>query len=54
MALGQAEELARGAVRFSFGKYNTEEDVEYVLDILPAAVENLRKLSPHYQKATTF
>jgi len=52
LALGQAEELARGAVRFSFGKENTIEDLEYVLDILPKAVENLRKLSPHYQSAT--
>ena len=49
LALGASEELARGAIRFSFGKDNTEEDVEYVLEVLPKAVENLRKLSPHYQ-----
>lgn len=48
LALGQADDLARGAVRFSFGQENTAEDVEYVLEILPKAVENLRKLSPHY------
>ena len=53
MALGQAEELARGAVRFSFGKENTMEDIEYVLGILEKAVENLRKLSPHYNQTTT-
>lgn len=51
LALGQPEDLARGAVRFSFGRNNTLEDVEYVLEILPKAVENLRKLSPHYQLA---
>ncbi len=51
LALGQPEELARGAVRFSFGQENTLEDVEYVLEVLPKAVENLRKLSPHYQIA---
>lgn len=51
LALGQKEELARGAVRFSFGKDNSVEDVEYILKILPKAVENLRKLSPHYQAA---
>ncbi len=50
LALGAEEELARGAIRFSFGKDNTAEDVEYTLEILPRAVENLRKLSPHYQK----
>ena len=51
MALDQSEELARGAVRFSFGKENTLEDIGYVLDILPKSVENLRKFSPHYQVA---
>ena len=50
MALQQSEELARGAIRFSFGKENTIEDIEYVLDVLPRAVANLRKLSPHYQQ----
>jgi cysteine desulfurase len=49
-ALGRNDELARGAIRFSFGKENTPEDVEYLLEILPKAVENLRKLSPVYSK----
>jgi len=51
-ALGRNDELARGAVRFSFGKDNTTEDVEYVLEVLPKAVENLRRLSPNYLKQT--
>ncbi len=51
LALGQTDDLARGAVRFSFGQENSIEDVEYVLERLPKAVENLRKLSPHYQVA---
>ena len=45
-ALGRNDELARGAIRFSFGKDNTEEDVEYVLGVLPQVVEKLRALSP--------
>ena len=49
-ALGRNDELARGAIRFSFGKDNTEEDVDYVLEVLPRAVENLRKMSPLYQR----
>ncbi|MDQ3180116.1 MAG: aminotransferase class V-fold PLP-dependent enzyme, partial [Acidobacteriota bacterium] len=49
-ALGRGDELARGAIRFSFGKENTMEDVEYVLEVLPKAVENLRRLSPVYFK----
>jgi cysteine desulfurase len=49
-ALGRNDELARGAIRFSFGKDNTAEDVDYLLEVLPKAVESLRKLSPSYQK----
>jgi cysteine desulfurase len=45
-ALGRNEELARGAIRFSFGKDNTEGDVDYVLEVLPRVVEKLRQLSP--------
>lgn len=51
-ALGRNDELARGAIRFSFGNENTDEDVEYVLEVLPKAVENLRRLSPLYLEKT--
>lgn len=51
-ALGKTDELARGAIRFSFGKDNTPEDVEYVLEVLPRAIENLRRLSPIYAEQT--
>lgn len=45
-ALRNNEELARGAIRFSFGKDNTEGDVDYAVDALARAVETLRALSP--------
>jgi cysteine desulfurase len=45
-ALGRDEQLARGAIRFSFGKDNTEEEVGYAVDALVRAVESLRQLSP--------
>jgi cysteine desulfurase len=45
-ALGRDEELARGAIRFSFGKDNTDDDVDYTLGTLQRSVESLRKLSP--------
>jgi cysteine desulfurase len=45
-ALGRDEELARGAIRFSFGKDNSDEDVDYALEALQRSVESLRKLSP--------
>jgi cysteine desulfurase len=50
-ALGYTEEKARGAIRFSFGKDNCDDDVDYVLDILERAVENLRRLSPLARQA---
>ena len=51
LALGNEGASARGAVRFSFGKFNTAEDVEYLKEVVPRAVENLRKISPHFQSA---
>ena len=45
-ALGRNDELARGAIRFSFGKDNTDEDVDYVLKVLTQVVERLREMSP--------
>jgi len=45
-ALGVDDELARGSIRFSFGKDNTEADVDYAIEVLERAVERLRALSP--------
>lgn len=45
-ALGLDDELARGSLRFSFGKDNSDADVDYVVEVLVAAVERLRLLSP--------
>jgi len=46
VAAGVPNELARGSLRFSLGRGNTEEDVERLLDALPPIVERLRALSP--------
>jgi cysteine desulfurase len=51
-ALDPDEERARGAIRFSLGRFNTKEDVDRLLDVLPSAVENLRRLSPATKKAS--
>jgi cysteine desulfurase len=45
-ALGVGDEIARGSIRFSFGKDNPEMDVDYAVDVLVQAVERLRALSP--------
>ena len=50
-ALGRGDELARGSIRFSLGRETTAEEIDYVLEVLPRAVENLRRLSPLYQQA---
>lgn len=44
--MGYPHEVAQGAVRFSLGRGNTEEEVRYVLEILPEIIEKLRRMSP--------
>lgn len=45
-ALGLSDELAHSSIRFSFGKYTTEADIDHVISITKSAVEKLRELSP--------
>ena len=45
-ALGHEEELARGAIRFSFGKDNKEDEVDYAVKAVIRAVQSLRAISP--------
>jgi len=49
-ALGRSIEDARGSIRFSFGKRNTMEDVDYTVEVLRDAVGRLRELSPLNKK----
>lgn len=44
-ALGLTSEEAQEAIRFSLGKYTTEKEIRYVLQVLPAIVESLRKVT---------
>jgi cysteine desulfurase len=46
LAIGLKPHEAHGSLRLTLGKYNTEEDVDYVLGILPKVVKDLRKISP--------
>ena len=45
MAAGLDVELAHGSIRFSFGRYNTMDDVSYVLEKLPPIIERVRAMS---------
>jgi cysteine desulfurase len=45
-AMGLPDDLARAAVRFSFGEQTTDADVEAILDVLPKLVNRLRSLKP--------
>ena len=45
-ALGRDEEMSRGAIRFSLGRFNQPDEIGRVLEVLPSAVENLRRLAP--------
>lgn len=50
LAIGLPHEIAHGSLRVTFGDFNTEEDVSYVVDSLKVIVERLRNMSPLYEE----
>ena len=50
-AIGLPAEEARASLRFSLGRHTTSADIDFALNVVPAAVAQLRELSPTYQKA---
>ena len=46
LAMGLSHEIAHGSLRMTLGRDNTEEDIDYVLEVLPPIVERLRAMSP--------
>ncbi|EHQ88038.1 cysteine desulfurase NifS [Desulfosporosinus youngiae] len=50
LGMGLIHEIAHGSLRFSLGRQNTEEDIDYVLEQLPKIVERLRMMSPLYDQ----
>jgi len=51
-AMGLRPDRARASIRFSLGKQNTPEEVDFALDLVPQTVSRLRELSPVYNKTT--
>jgi cysteine desulfurase len=47
-AMGIDPALAQSSIRFGFGRANTMEDVDYVVDVLPEIIDRLRSMSPIY------
>jgi cysteine desulfurase len=48
-ALGRSDELAHSSIRFSIGRYTTEEDINHAIDLLKQKVDKLRELSPLWE-----
>lgn len=46
IAMGVNPAIAQGSVRFSLGKYNTKQEMDEVLEVLPEVIANLREMSP--------
>lgn len=50
LAIGLPHEIAHGSLRLSVGEDTTEEEVDYVLSVLPKIIERLRMMSPLYEE----
>lgn len=49
LAIGLKKEIAHSSIRFTFGKYNTKEEIDYAIEVLVDAVKKLRKMNPLYK-----
>ncbi len=48
-ALGASDELAHSSIRFGLGRFNTEDEIDYVADLVIGKVKHLRDMSPLYE-----
>ncbi|ADU22208.1 cysteine desulfurase NifS [Ruminococcus albus] len=49
-AIGLDAELAKGSLRLTLGDGNTEDDIDYILEVLPETIKRLRSMSPMWQR----
>lgn len=50
-AMGVPFTAAHGSIRFSLSRYNSEDEIDFILEKLPPIIENLRAMSPFWKKA---
>jgi cysteine desulfurase len=48
-ALGRSDELAHSSIRFSVGRFTTDADVDYAVDLIQTKVGKLREMSPLWE-----
>jgi len=48
-AMGIGDDLAHSSIRFGIGRFNTEEEIDFVADLVIAKVQRLREMSPLYE-----
>ena len=53
LAIGRVHDVAHGSLRLSLCEYNTEEEVDHILDVVPKVVEQLRGMSPVWRDLQT-
>lgn len=49
LAMGLPHEIAHGSLRLTLSEFTTEQEIDYVLELLPAIIQRLRDMSPLYQ-----
>lgn len=50
LSIGLPHEIAHGSLRVTFGDFNTEEDLDYILEVLPGIITRLRSMSPVWEQ----
>ena len=53
LAIGRVHDVAHGSLRLSLCEYNTEEEVDHILKVVPQVVQSLRDMSPVWRDLQT-